>query len=239
MNSPSTFSTTKTSSSGLGSCQHYSEDSNACIRIYKCHRGRAKRIETQFSPDTFLTCSEDGDVREFDLRLKHDCSSSNCPPPIASFPFSLYSISISKASPWLFIAAGTSPYAYLQDRRMNPRILKEEWGVKMDGNDETSLSKCVRRFGIPEDGFDGDGNQEVEVDDESGEDDDEDERKDEEDEMREERSGRRKRRKLEMNRKDRMKDAHITAAKISQHSEEEEVSIEQNRLARKFFLEAR
>lgn len=97
----------------------------------------------------------------------------------------------------------------------------------MDGNDERSLSKCVRRFGIPEVGFDGDRNQEVEAEDESGEDDDEDEREDEEDEIREERSRRRKRRKLEKNMKDRMKDAHITAAKISQHSEVEEVSVDE------------
>jgi WD40 repeat protein len=38
-------------------------DTGACIRVFKCHRDRVKRISTENSSDVFLTCSEDGTVR--------------------------------------------------------------------------------------------------------------------------------------------------------------------------------
>lgn len=192
-----------------------------------------KRIATEFSPETFLTCGEEGDVRQVDLRLKvsincnpcsalvmvltlliayqHECDSSGssrCPTPLVSFPFSLYSISVSKLSPWLFVAAGTSPYAYLQDRRMIPSLLKKDWGMRLDENDEGMVTKCVRRFGIPEDGF----GDEEEEDEESEED-------DREKDGDEERLKKRKRR--EARAKARFRNSHVTAAKLSSNVDEE------------------
>ena len=37
-------------------------------RVYTSHADRVKRIVTESSPHLFLTCSEDGTVRQFDLR---------------------------------------------------------------------------------------------------------------------------------------------------------------------------
>ncbi|PWN47068.1 WD40 repeat-like protein [Violaceomyces palustris] len=131
--------------------------SGACIKTFRCHRGRAKRISTENSPDVFLTCAEDGEVRQMDLRTHHTCGplrsyNEGCPAPLARFPMGLYSLSVSKVEPWLFAVAGMSRYAYLHDRRMIPRLLKSEWGITLDA-DTTSLTQCVRRFGIPPGSF--------------------------------------------------------------------------------------
>lgn len=127
------------------------EGQGACTRVLRCHSGRAKKISTENSPDIFLTAAEDGEVRQTDLRVSHTCSRSSqsygqgCPRPLMQFKMELYSISVSKLEPWLFAIAGTSDKVYLQDRRMIPRLLKNEWGSYLD--DETAaLTHCVRRF---------------------------------------------------------------------------------------------
>lgn len=60
----------------------------------------------------------------------------------------LYSLSVSKMEPWLFCVAGTSPQAYLHDRRMVPRLLAEEWGATID-QEAVAATQCVRRFARP------------------------------------------------------------------------------------------
>lgn len=62
----------------------------------------------------------------------------------------LYSLSVSKINPYLFTVAGTSPYAFLQDRRM-VRPMKEEWataGFSGGEADQGHKVHCVRRFGL-------------------------------------------------------------------------------------------
>lgn len=134
------------------------EHSGACVRLFRCHRGRAKRISTEVSPDVFLTCGEDGDVRQMDLRASHTCRSrtgGSCPPPLAHYPSVLYSLSVSKVEPWLFAVAGEAPLAYLHDRRMIPRLIKRDWGMSssMIEQQQAALTMCVRSFGIPSGGF--------------------------------------------------------------------------------------
>ncbi|OGM45523.1 wd and tetratricopeptide repeat protein [Aspergillus bombycis] len=41
---------------------------NTNSRVYRSHADRVKRIVTESSPYLFLTCSEDGEVRQWDLR---------------------------------------------------------------------------------------------------------------------------------------------------------------------------
>ncbi len=134
------------------------EHSGACIRLFRCHRGRAKRISTEVSPDVFLTCGEDGDVRQMDLRVPHTCrsrSGGSCPPPLAHYSTVLYSLSVSKVEPWLFAVAGEAPLAYLHDRRMIPRLLKRDWGMSSHNDaNQDALTMCVRSFGVPSGGFD-------------------------------------------------------------------------------------
>ncbi|GAA6033844.1 hypothetical protein JCM8097_000367 [Rhodosporidiobolus ruineniae] len=138
------------------SWQHY--DTSACTHVFRCHLDRVKRVATEASPDVFMTCGEDGTVRQHDLRTTHRCRTSrlgsqpdsNCPQPLASYRgLSLYSLSISKLRPHLFVVAGTSPYAYLHDRRML-RFAASTWGSSLySTTSASSLTHCVRRFGVP------------------------------------------------------------------------------------------
>ncbi|BGP26286.1 WD repeat protein [Rhodotorula toruloides] len=145
-------------SSGHRPWTHH-EDATACTRIFRCHFDRVKRVANEASPEVFLTCSEDGTVRQHDLREHHTCRTSrmqapdevDCPPPLASYPnLSLYSLTISKLRPHLFVVAGTSPYAYLHDRRMLRTPMLRDWGIVPPSDpSSSSLTQCVRRFGVP------------------------------------------------------------------------------------------
>jgi len=130
--------TTQTSTGTTLPWSHHS--TSACTRVIRCHTDRVKRISTEpYSPEVFLTCSEDGTVRQHDLReTPHSCrrqssrrgiygggntfassstSSSSCPPPLADYGnMRLYSLSLSRLQPHLFTVAGTSPFAYLRKR---------------------------------------------------------------------------------------------------------------------------
>ncbi|KAL5527685.1 hypothetical protein ACEPAG_6486 [Sanghuangporus baumii] len=119
-----------------------------CIRVFKCHSGRTKRIVTEESPDVFLTVAEDGAVRQHDLRMQHQCDRrGQCPPPLVTLPHDLSALALSPLAPHLFVVAGESPYGYLFDRRQVGRTIRTEWGVPCD--DDSSVT-CVRRFGRPE-----------------------------------------------------------------------------------------
>ncbi|KPV71705.1 uncharacterized protein RHOBADRAFT_56528 [Rhodotorula graminis WP1] len=139
------------------------EPSTACTTVLRCHTDRVKRIATEASSDVFLTCAEDGTVRQHDLRTHHVCrrnrfdndpGDSTCPPPLVSYGpgLSLYSLTISKMRPHLFVVAGTSPFAYLHDRRMVGRTMQRDWHLAPSSlSPSSSLTQCVRRFGLPDD----------------------------------------------------------------------------------------
>ena len=113
------------------SWSHHS--SSACTRVINCHTDRVKKISTEpYSSDLFLTCSEDGTVRQHDLRLPHQCGGTtrsrfgggrfkerSCSEvPLADYSSNgmrLYSMSLSKLQPHLFAVSGTSPFAYLRE----------------------------------------------------------------------------------------------------------------------------
>ncbi|PWN24928.1 WD40 repeat-like protein [Jaminaea rosea] len=139
-------------------------------RTLKCHRGFVKRVQTEQSADIFLTVSEDGDVRQHDLRTHHICrprygstdssTHGSCPRPLIHHSAPLYTLSLSPLQPWLFAVAGMSPYAYLYDRRMAGRVLEDEWGAAASTSSSSSttdplLARCVRRFGLPCGDWDG------------------------------------------------------------------------------------
>jgi WD40 repeat protein len=132
--------------------QAWNEFSNgsALLHQFRCHTDRVKRISTEDSPDCFLTVSEDATVRQFDLREKHICdvpARVACPVPLADYSsqgISLYTLSVSKLRPELFVCGGTSSFAYLHDRRMG-RSMLAEWGVPLQ---KDVTSQCVRRFSL-------------------------------------------------------------------------------------------
>lgn len=83
------------------------------VRILKCHSAAVKRISTEGTPDVFLTVSEDGTVREHDLRVGHNCGDGSCPEPLVQFDFSLSTLAMSPLVPWQFVVAGESAYVRL------------------------------------------------------------------------------------------------------------------------------
>ncbi|KAE8353044.1 hypothetical protein BDV28DRAFT_115782 [Aspergillus coremiiformis] len=123
---------------------------NTNSRVYRSHADRVKRIVTESSPYLFLTCSEDGEVRQWDLRqpssayprplggqgpmsyrpgVVHD--DSNVPPPLISYKrhrLDLNTISCSPTQPHYIALGGAHLHCFLHDRRMLGRDLSMEKG---------------------------------------------------------------------------------------------------------------
>ncbi|KIK68111.1 hypothetical protein GYMLUDRAFT_256897 [Collybiopsis luxurians FD-317 M1] len=111
---------------------------HAKTHTFKCHEDRVKRIASEESPDRFLTVSEDGTVRQHDLRTSHSCR-RGCPAPLIQVRHELSTLATAS---YYCVVAGDSPYGYLFDRRFTGRDLQDEWGMRGEG-----LTTCVRRFG--------------------------------------------------------------------------------------------
>jgi DDB1- and CUL4-associated factor 6 len=125
-------------------------EGNTNARIYRSHADRVKRIVTESSPHLFLTCSEDGEVRQWDLRqpssaypsprggtgyasyrLGEDHDADNVPPPLISYKkysLDLNSISCSGSQPQYIALGGAHLHCFLHDRRMLGRDVTNEWG---------------------------------------------------------------------------------------------------------------
>ncbi|KAF3901590.1 hypothetical protein ABW21_db0203710 [Orbilia brochopaga] len=121
-------------------------------RVYRAHRDRVKRIVTENSPNLFLTCSEDGDVRQFDTRApsdpnrhrirysRDDDDYSDGPRPIISYrksPLDINTISVATSQPHYIALGGSHLYCFLHDRRM----------LRMKDNEPI----CFKRFAPRED----------------------------------------------------------------------------------------
>ena len=153
----------------------YLTDGDTGARVYRSHSDRVKRIVTESSPYLFLTCSEDGTVRQWDLRLpssayprarggrgfashrsNHD--DSNVPPPLISYKryrLDLNTISCSESQPHYIVLGGAHLHCFLHDRRMLGRDRLAERGSSAeagssptDGSDDLmgEATRCVRRF---------------------------------------------------------------------------------------------
>ena len=125
-------------------------ETNTNARVYRSHADRAKRVVTESSPHLFLTCSEDGEVRQWDLRMpssaypaprngrgygrlhrNSDDDSDNVPPPLISYKkygLDLNSISCAASQPQYIALGGAHLHCFLHDRRMLGRDLAEEAG---------------------------------------------------------------------------------------------------------------
>ncbi|KAI3612177.1 wd repeat-containing protein [Moniliophthora roreri] len=125
---------------GMGDRMQEFHTGHALTHTFRCHEDRVKRIVTENSPDVFLTVSEDGSVRQHDLRTPHSCRTSTCPPPILQVEHELSTLALSPLTPYQMVVAGSSPFGYLFDRRYTAR---ESW-MKPNG-----VTTCVRRFGRP------------------------------------------------------------------------------------------
>jgi len=146
----------------------YLTDGDTNCRVYRSHGDRVKRIVTESSPHLFLTCSEDGEVRQWDLRQPSSAypsprsgrfgGESNVPPPLISYKrynLDLNSISCSASQPHYIALGGAHLHAFLHDRRMAGRDMLSESGTpmsssaRMSENEEETMAqatRCVRKF---------------------------------------------------------------------------------------------
>ncbi|KAK0938452.1 hypothetical protein LTR29_009978 [Friedmanniomyces endolithicus] len=147
---------------GLYGGVKYMNDGDTDCRVYRSHGDRVKRIVTESSPHLFLTCSEDGEVRQWDLRLPSEAYPSprgreagDVPPPLISYKrynLDLNTISCSPSQPHYIALGGAHMHCFLHDRRMTGRDRLQEAGKSergMQPEDEelmTQATQCVRKF---------------------------------------------------------------------------------------------
>jgi nuclear receptor interaction protein len=137
----------------------------ANCKVFQSHSAAAKRIVTEASPFYFLSCAEDGDVRQWDVRqpesayprsanrfytARHGRSKGDAPPPLISYAdynIDLMSISCSPSQPHYIALGGTALHCFLHDRRMLGRDrLKERGSMPMDEHELAEATRCVRKF---------------------------------------------------------------------------------------------
>lgn len=146
-------------------------DTNA--KVFRSHSDRVKRIVTESSPFYFLTCSEDGEVRQWDVRepestypgtARHyfhgpgsNTTNTNVPPPLISYKryqIDLNTISCSPSRPHYIALGGNHLHCFLHDRRMLGRDRLAEQGKPssnrrrsaIDDEEMAQATQCVRRF---------------------------------------------------------------------------------------------
>lgn len=136
------------------------QDTNC--KVYRSHNGSVKKIVTESSPYLFLTCSQDGDVRQWDLRQTSsfypslDNDPSSLPPPLISYSkygLDLNTISCSPSQPHYIALGGNALHCFLHDRRMLGRDRNHEKGQAVSTStliqDEETIgeaTRCVRKF---------------------------------------------------------------------------------------------
>jgi nuclear receptor interaction protein len=156
----------------LNSGVQYLSEADTNCRVYRSHSDRVKRIVTESSPFLFLSCSEDGEVRQWDLRLPSsayprpagsrrwrtsDDSSTEAPPALISYKkwqVDLNSISCSGSQPYYIALGGSHLHCFLHDRRMLGRDLIAERGgtpstsgySEHDDDQMSAATQCVKRF---------------------------------------------------------------------------------------------
>ncbi|KAF1947342.1 WD40 repeat-like protein [Clathrospora elynae] len=142
-------------------------DTNA--KSFKCHADTVKRIVTEDNPFYFLTCSTDGEVRQWDVRQPSKAyppphwgrdrdASDNVPPPLISYSrygLELNTVSCSPSQPHYIALGGSHLHCFLHDRRMLGRDTNRERGSTLSSpgnwseNDDELLGKatqCVKKF---------------------------------------------------------------------------------------------
>lgn len=146
-------------------------DTNA--KAFRCHKDTVKRIVTEDNPFYFLTCSEDGDVRQWDIRqparaypparitprwASPEDATDNIPAPLISYSrynLDLNTVSCSPSQPHYIALGGAHLHCFLHDRRMLGRDKLYERGEKLpspqgwsDGENASfgKATQCVKKF---------------------------------------------------------------------------------------------
>lgn len=144
-------------------------------RAFRSHNDTVKRIVTEDNPFYFLTCSNDGDVRQWDVRqpsktyppsqdrrlpswAREPDARDDVPPPLISYNrygLDLNTVSCSPSQPHYIALGGAHLHCFLHDRRMLGRDKNRERGSRLSSpnnwtdTDEELLGKatqCVKKF---------------------------------------------------------------------------------------------
>lgn len=125
------------------------------FRKLQTHDGPVKRIITEDSPFCFLTCSEDGTVRQWDTRIDPGEVEADWPRPLISYAhynIELRTMSCSPRQPHYIALGGDHLHCFLHDRRMSGRDkVRERGGLFWLGKTtKTTIveeaTRCVRKF---------------------------------------------------------------------------------------------
>lgn len=121
----------------------------------RTHDGPVKRIITEDSPFYFLTCSEDGTVRQWDTRVDPREVDEDWPHPLISYAhynIEMRTMSCSSRQPYYIALGGDHLHCFLHDRRMSGRDkLRERGGLFRFGKATKTTTveeatRCVRKF---------------------------------------------------------------------------------------------
>jgi nuclear receptor interaction protein len=137
-------------------------------KVFRSHSHAVKRIVTEASPFYFLSCAEDGDVRQWDIRQPESAyprtpsrvtprnqTNTEAPPPLISYKaygIDLYTISCSPSQPHYIALGGSHLHCFLHDRRMLGRDKLRERGGLLSSSSSSAVSslesatRCVRKF---------------------------------------------------------------------------------------------
>ena len=144
-------------------------------RAFRSHNDTVKRIVTEDNPFYFLTCSNDGDVRQWDVRqpsktyppaqdarlpswARDPDATDSVPPPLISYSrygLDLNTVSCSPSQPHYIALGGAHLHCFLHDRRMLGRDKNRERGSRLSSpsnwteTDEELLgqaTQCVKKF---------------------------------------------------------------------------------------------
>lgn len=115
------------------------------VNVFNCHFGTAYEVTTvPNDPHTFLSCGEDGTVRWFDLRVKSNCSSTNCQDDIlVNCSYAVTALAVNHLMPYYMSVGCADSTVRIYDRRV--------LGTRALGNYlNNSAQSMVARFTVPE-----------------------------------------------------------------------------------------
>ncbi|XP_024081952.1 WD and tetratricopeptide repeats protein 1-like isoform X1 [Cimex lectularius] len=122
-------------------------------RVCLCHGGRIKRLAiAPDSPDLFWSAAEDGIIRQFDLRVKHNCSKNekNVLIDLNSYVgehVEAKCLAINPLRSELIAVGASDPYIRIYDRRMISPIKEPSSNPNNSHPNEDNLpSGCVQYF---------------------------------------------------------------------------------------------
>jgi nuclear receptor interaction protein len=108
------------SGDGMAIFTNLERPDTSLVNIFNCHFGTAYEVTTvPNDPHTFLSCGEDGTVRWFDLRVKSNCSSTNCQDDIlVNCSYAVTALAVNHLMPYYMSVGCADSTVRIYDRRV-------------------------------------------------------------------------------------------------------------------------